>query len=131
MSTTTEHEYLTIAEAAELVRVSPSTIRRWIASGKLHPIRPGERTVRIARAELTHNGDTRRDREAGSNKVSDSRRWREPIPLEERKRRLAVIERLELLRQEQREKYGIADKEGWEILHELREERTRQLMGDE
>ena len=134
MSTTTEHEFMTIAEAAALVRVSPSTIRRWIASGKLHPIRPGARTVRIARAELTHVPFEARPTRYWM-RMSDGIVHTGPLPRvmseEDRQRLQGAIEESRRLREEQRENYGIADKEGWEILNELRDERTRQLMGDD
>lgn len=48
---THDHEYLTVREAADLLRVSVPTIRRWIASGRLRAVRPGGRTVRVPRSE--------------------------------------------------------------------------------
>jgi excisionase family DNA binding protein len=52
MATSTDHELLTIAEAADLLRVDRSTIRRWIASGRLNADRYGARSIRIPRTEL-------------------------------------------------------------------------------
>jgi excisionase family DNA binding protein len=49
MAITTEHEWLTIAETAELLRVDRSTIRRWIKSGRLPAELFGERAIRIPR----------------------------------------------------------------------------------
>ncbi len=49
---THDHEYLTVREAAELLRVSVPTIRRWIASGRLHAVRPGSRSVRLRRSDV-------------------------------------------------------------------------------
>jgi excisionase family DNA binding protein len=56
-------ELLTTAEAAAHAKVTPETVRRWIAAGKLPEHRAG-REVRIARADLDqllHRG-TRRPR---------------------------------------------------------------------
>ena len=50
--TTSEHEYLTIAEAAALLRVSTSTVRRSIQAGKMRSLRFGDRGVRIRRGDL-------------------------------------------------------------------------------
>jgi excisionase family DNA binding protein len=53
---THDHEYLTVREAAELLRVSVPTIRRWIASGRLSVERPGVRSLRIRRSSLRKLG---------------------------------------------------------------------------
>jgi excisionase family DNA binding protein len=42
-----DNDYLTVREAAALLRVSVPTIRRWIAAGRLHAVRWGGRTVRL------------------------------------------------------------------------------------
>ncbi len=49
---TTESEYCTVAEAAQLFRVSKPTVWRWIASGRLPAVRRGPRAIRIRRADL-------------------------------------------------------------------------------
>lgn len=50
--TTSEHEYLTIAEAAALLRVSTSTVRRAISAGSVRSLKVGYRSVRIKRGDL-------------------------------------------------------------------------------
>lgn len=42
---------LTIAEAAETARTSPSTVRHWLAVGRLASVKPGRRRL-IRRADL-------------------------------------------------------------------------------
>ena len=49
---TQEPEYYTVQEAAELLRVSKPTIRRWIQAGTLRADRIGARTLRIRRDDL-------------------------------------------------------------------------------
>jgi len=49
---TPAHQLLTIAEAAELIRVHPRTIRRRIASGDLTAYRVGPHLIRLDSAEL-------------------------------------------------------------------------------
>lgn len=46
-----EAPYMSTREAAELARVTPDTVRRWIAEGQLHAVGAG-REIRIKRAEL-------------------------------------------------------------------------------
>lgn len=50
-TSSTEGEYITPARAAEIASVSPVTIRRWVADGKLPHVRAG-RGVRVLRADL-------------------------------------------------------------------------------
>jgi excisionase family DNA binding protein len=45
------HEYMTIKEVAQLMRVTPRTVKRWIRAGVLKPVRLGG-TVRIKRSHL-------------------------------------------------------------------------------
>ena len=46
-------DYLTVDEAATLLRVAPSTIRRWIREGNLTPYRFGRRRVALKRADVS------------------------------------------------------------------------------
>lgn len=48
----TQHQLLTIAEAAELIRVHPRTIRRRIAEGVLTAYRVGPSLIRLDADEL-------------------------------------------------------------------------------
>lgn len=48
----TEHELLTIREAADFLRVSEVTISRWIKQGRLPALRVGPRAIRIRRDDL-------------------------------------------------------------------------------
>jgi excisionase family DNA binding protein len=42
-----------VSEAAALLKVSPSTVRRWIKTGKLPAQRVGPKTIRIKQEDLT------------------------------------------------------------------------------
>jgi len=44
-------EFLTVADVAELWRVSPSTVRRMIRDGRLRAVRVG-RSLRVSRTDL-------------------------------------------------------------------------------
>lgn len=45
----TDHEFLTIDQAAALLQVSTMTIRRYIKAGDLDVLRMGQKTIRIPR----------------------------------------------------------------------------------
>lgn len=47
----TADRFLTVAEVAADLRISPDTVRRWIAAGKLPAVRVSARDLRIERAE--------------------------------------------------------------------------------
>ena len=49
---TNEAEFLTVREAADLLRVSRPTIWRWIDAGRLPAVRLGPRSIRVRRADL-------------------------------------------------------------------------------
>jgi len=52
---------LTMRQAAEYVAVSYWTVRGWVESGKLSPVRLGERLIRIERADLDRLIETRKE----------------------------------------------------------------------
>jgi excisionase family DNA binding protein len=47
-----DEEYVTVAEVATLLRVAPSTVRRWIREGDVPAHRIGRRRVALRRADL-------------------------------------------------------------------------------
>src|SRR5687767_3553591 len=47
-----ETPYFTVAQAARRLRVSPSTIWRWIDAKKLRAYRIGEKTIRVRKEDL-------------------------------------------------------------------------------
>ena len=48
-------------QAAEYLAVSYWTVRGWVESGKLSPVRLGERLIRIERADLDRLIETRKE----------------------------------------------------------------------
>ena len=71
--TTLVEDYATIDEAAALMRVAPSTIRRWIREGTLPAFRVGQRRLAVKRTDLadlirpagTDRGERRRGNRCG------------------------------------------------------------------
>jgi excisionase family DNA binding protein len=49
---TPEDPWLTLAEIAEELRMSPATIRSWVADGTLRAMRPGKRKWFVRRSEV-------------------------------------------------------------------------------
>jgi len=48
----TDKPMLRISEAADQLRISPGTLRLWVASGKVACFRPSRRVTLIARVEI-------------------------------------------------------------------------------
>ena len=47
-----DEEFVTVAEAATLLRVAPSTVRRWIREGDVPAYRLGQRRIGLRRGDL-------------------------------------------------------------------------------
>lgn len=93
-----EEDYVTVDEAATILRVAPSTIRRWIREGDLPAYRVGRRRVALRRADLSTlitpagSGAIRVEKLGGDEIITIPR-----MTLEEQQRGLAALERAEQL----------------------------------
>ena len=127
-----EEEYLSIAEAAARLRVAQSTIRRWIREGDVPAYRLGRRPVGLKRGGLDRLVTPVRPA-AYQNQMSHITKTEvRQFTAEERQRGLEIMDELERMR-----KADLASRDGkphpssTEILAQLREERMRQLTGEE
>jgi excisionase family DNA binding protein len=120
---------VTVAEAAALLRVDRSTIRRWIREGSLPALRVGHRQVRIRRGDLsaavspisetpTHDSTGRKDNHLIPRLTADDQR-----------KMLEAADRAERLHAEQRMRGGgdPAAPPSWVLINEARDERSRQI----
>lgn len=124
----TADDFVTVAEAAAMLRVAPSTIRRWIRQGDVPAYRIGPRRVALKRAELASlvaptlpNGSRR-----GEPRASE---WvpRRLTP-DEQQRALAALERAQQLSREILARNGgRLFSSSVDTIHEMRAERMRQL----
>ena len=58
----TEREYLTVKQTAELLQLSPETVKRWAQKGKLPGVKPGK-AWRFKRSDVVRllETDTKQD----------------------------------------------------------------------
>ncbi len=128
MTAIADGDYVTVKEAASLVRVAPSTIRRWIREGTLPACRVGQRRIALKRADLLTIITPVRTRGITRYRISDSGRLEIPrlTPAEQREA-LAALERSERLQERIMAKLNRFSPSSSELLAEAREERTRQL----
>lgn len=128
-----DEDFLSVAEAAERLRVAPSTIRRWIREGDLPAFRLGRRRVGLKRGDLDQ---LVRPVRGGPDRISNMRGDEHP-PVgkrtpEEIQQALEAMDRLEALSKAiTASRGGKLFSSSVEILAEQREERIRQLMGQE
>jgi excisionase family DNA binding protein len=124
-----DEEYLTVAEAATLLRVASSTIRRWIRQGDIPAYRIGKRRVALRRSDLPGLITPLRPYAEQMQSATD---------IEELKRRKLTPEEirqgLEAMERAIRHSDEIHGRRGgdpfppsWILIREMREERTRQL----
>ncbi|SRR5712692_4437442 len=124
-----DDEYLTVAEAAALLKVNKSTVRRWIDQGSLPAYRLGQRRLALKRTDVARLiTPLDRPEKMGGAAAQDQCTPLEPLTPEERERGLAAVERARRLQAEMLAKRGgQLFSPSWEILAELRDERSREL----
>jgi len=124
-----DEEYVTVAEAARLFKVSQSTIWRWINQGQLPAYRVGQRGIRLKTGELARLvTPARQGQEKGERMVQKERLRLGPLTARERKQMLAAIEGARRLQAELlSSRSGKPFTPSSDILEELREQRTRDL----
>lgn len=124
-------EYLTVAEAAALLKVSKSTVWRWIEKGTLPAYRVGSRGVRLKRAELEQVvTPLTGERGQGRSMAQVERLQIRPLTPQERERGLQALATLQRMRQEiLAERGGIRFSDSATLIREEREKRTQELMG--
>ena len=121
-------EYLTVAEAAELLKVHKSTIWRWIESGSLPAYRVGRRGVRLKKEDLERSITPVGQEKGGERTVQEHERTIRPLTTKEQQQGLRALQEMQRLRAELAAKYGTVPPESWELLNAARDERTRDLM---
>jgi len=127
--TVLNEDYVTVPEAAQLLRVHVSTIRRWIDSGELPAHRVGQRRILVKRADLTNLITPARTEQEKAGGISHTEHLQIPkLTPEEQRRGLEAIERSRRLQAEMlARRGGKLFSPSWELLNEARDERNRQL----
>jgi excisionase family DNA binding protein len=121
-------EYLTVTEAANLVRVSPSTIRRWIREGNLPAYRIGPRRVGLKREDLSAVvTPVGKYSESIHTETDIERIESRKLTPEEARRGLEAMERLQQTVREISARHGGPFPSSLAIIDEMREERDCQL----
>jgi excisionase family DNA binding protein len=116
-------EYLTVAEAASLLKVHKSTIWRWIENGSLPAYRVGQRGVRLKKADVEQFLTPVSQQKGGRMKDHEPR-----LTSKEQEQARRAVEQAKRLHAELlKARGGKPFPSSSSLLHELREERTREL----
>jgi excisionase family DNA binding protein len=129
MSTNLAEEFLSVAQAAAVLQVSPSTIWRWINQGDVPAYRVGRRRVCLKKSDLELLiTPARRSPHKQERATVTDRSLATPLTAEERQEGLAVLKELALLQEEMlRQRGGVRFPDSGEDLWRLRDQRTRDL----
>jgi len=137
-----DERYVTVAEAAGLLKVSRSTLWRWIDQGDLPAYRLGRRRVLINREDLgklltparresrAGRGDKHVEKGEEGEEMTEIETLRaslsRPLTKQEREKGLAALEAARQLSAEMlRRRGGVPFSDSTEIIREMREERAR------
>ncbi len=116
-----ERPFHTVAEAATLLQVSPSTVWRWIEAGRLTASRVGPRSIRIRREDIAQIIQPARPRAKRVRTASEEKLRFGPPSREELARRQALIKEILELRQ----KLVISPLTSAELIYKVRDEESR------
>ena len=120
-----EEEFLTVAEAAMLLRVAPSIVRRWIREGDVPAYRIGRRRVALKRDDLSYLITPAR---SGVELADDQDREPRRLTPGEQQRAPEALDRAQRHAKETTARRGgKLFPPSWITINEQRDERTRQL----
>lgn len=124
MNATNFDDLVSVREAAGLLRVSESTVWRWINTGAMPSYRVGRKRVYLRRADLAPRRRTVH-RADGNDRTAQSG---DSVAEETLARAAALIERVRALHDKQRATPGWGQlKEAWEDINDARDQRAEQL----
>ena len=122
-----DDDYVTVAEAATLLRVAPSTVRRWIREGDVPAYRIGRRRVALRRADLNTLVTPAATGTVGKLAGDKELAFRRLTPEEKQRAQDAMARAQELSKRTLADRGGKLFPPSWEIINQQRDERTRQL----
>jgi excisionase family DNA binding protein len=124
-----DEDYVTVAEAATLLRVAPSTVRRWIREGDVPAYRIGRRRVALKRHDLSNLITPAAPGMETSNKAVVDQNWKpRRLTPEEQRQALEALDRAQRHAEETRARRGgKLFPPSWITINEQRDERTREL----
>ncbi|MGH2584585.1 MAG: helix-turn-helix domain-containing protein [Dehalococcoidia bacterium] len=125
---TGQGELLTVAEAAQTLRVSTTTMRRWLRLGRLPSYKIGRQSIRIRRENLDRVVRPAQPTAGPAEKETPKSSIRRLTEEEVRRGYEALEASRRLLERMRARRGGQPFAESWPMIREAREERSRQLL---
>ncbi|MCC7104510.1 MAG: helix-turn-helix domain-containing protein [Chloroflexi bacterium] len=126
--TTIHEQYVTVATAAELLRVSTSTLWRWINQGALPAYRFGQRRVLIKREDLDRLLGPAREQKGGDMLEKERARLSRPLTQREKDQALAALDAARQFKHDLLARRGNKPfPDSTDLIRAMREERTDTL----
>jgi len=123
MNATSFDDLVSVREASELLRVSESTVWRWINAGVVPSYRVGRKRVYLKRGDLSPKLHSKGQEPGGSPSTGEVKETADEI----RARALRLLEEVRELRAKQAATPGwFSHPEAWEDINEMRDERSRE-----
>ncbi len=122
-------ELLSVAEAARVLRISPSTLWRWIGRGEVPAYRIGPKRVWLKKRDLDSVSAPVQQRNGHGGKAKENAQIGERLltPAERERGLAAIAEGRKFREKLLAARGGVLFSPSWELLHESREERLREL----
>lgn len=118
-------EYVTVTKAAELMKISPSTLWRWLKSGDLPAYRLGQRRVLIRRDDLETMITPFKPKKGDAMVEKERARLSRPLDEGQRQAALAALAAARTLRAGTlKHRNGHVFSDSTDIIREMREEQT-------
>ena len=121
-------DYVSVPEAAADLKVTSSTVRRWIASGDLPAYRVGKRRIVLKRSDImTLIAPARRHTDIGGSVAKHERQPNLALSDQDKARARAAVEAAKKLQAELLARRGGRQfPPSWELLNDVRDLRGRQ-----
>lgn len=123
--------YFTVAQAAQHLKVSHSTVWRWIEAGTLPAHRVGPKAIRIMKRDLKkiiHPANEKEGKPSRETTTDSTSRLRRTLTDQEARRRLMVLQKLTASRAQLRASHGgVAMPSSVELIRQSREELDERL----
>ncbi|MGI8826523.1 MAG: excisionase family DNA-binding protein [Chloroflexota bacterium] len=124
-------QFLTVSQAAGILAVHSSTVRRWIHDGRLPAYRIGDKGVRVVLTDVVGLARSLGQAAEKEGYMSAAEKLGIlPLTEKEQEAAFAASAAAQSFREKLRQEHGDNAPQAWQLLNEAREQRTGELLPD-